>query len=76
MLVVALVVAGLMAYDRREIAYLLVLIWAFIGIGVEQAGTPLVVNAANGAAAIVAVFATLIVIQKFRQTRGPNLATS
>jgi hypothetical protein len=76
MLVVALVVAGLMAYDRREIAYLLVLIWAFIGIGVEQADTPLVVNAANLAAAVVAIFVILVLIQKFRQTQGPTLATS
>jgi hypothetical protein len=76
MLVVAMAVAGLMAYNRQEIAYLLVLIWAFVGIGVEQAGTPLVVNAANVAAAVVALFVILVIIQKFRQTREPTLATS
>ncbi len=75
MLVVALVVAALMAFNRGEIAYLFVLIWAFIGIGVAQAGTPLVVNAANLAAAVVAVFVVLVIIQKFRQPRGPELAT-
>ncbi len=76
MLVVALVVAGLMAFNRGEIAYLLVLIWAFVGIGVEQADTPLVVNAANLAAAVVAIFVILVLIKKFRQTQGPTLATS
>jgi hypothetical protein len=76
MLVVALVVAALMAFTRGEIAYLLVLIWAFIGIGVEQAGTPLVVNAANLAAAVVAVLVLLVVIQKLRRPGGPELATS
>jgi hypothetical protein len=76
MLVVATAVGGLMAYTRREIAYLLVLIWAFIGIGVEQAGTPLVVNAANLAAVIVAVFVILVVIQRFRQGTRTTLATS
>jgi hypothetical protein len=76
MLVVATAVAGLMAYYRQDIAYLLVLIWAFIGIGVEQSDTPQVANAAYLAAAIVAVFVVLVIIQKFRQTRRPAMATS
>ena len=67
MLVVATAVAGLMAYYRQDIAYLLVLIWAFIGIGVEQSDTPQVANAAYLAAAIVAIFVILVIIQKFRQ---------
>ena len=76
MLVVATGVAGLMAYDRQDIAYLLVLVWAFIGIGVEQSDTPQVANAAYLAAAIVAIFVILVIIQKLRQTRRPSLATS
>ena len=75
MLVVAIAVAGLMAYSRQDIAYLLVLIWAFIGIGVEQADTPQVANAAYFAAGVVAVFVILVIIQKFRQTRKPAMAT-
>lgn len=76
MLVVATVVAGLMAYYRQDIAYLLVLIWAFVGIGDEQSDTPQVANAAYIAAAIVAIFVLLVIIQKFRQTRRPAMATS
>jgi benzodiazapine receptor len=76
MLVVATAVAGLMAYFRQDIAYLLVLVWAFVGIGVEQADTPLVANAAYLAAGIVAIFVILVIVQKLRQARQPTLATS
>ena len=76
MLVVATAVAGLMAYNRQDIAYLLVLIWAFIGIGVEQADTPQVANAAYLAAAIVAIFVVLVIIQKIRQSRRPAFAAT
>jgi benzodiazapine receptor len=76
MLVVATVVAGLMAYFRQDIAYLLVLIWAFVGIGVEQADTPLVANAAYLAAGIVAVLVILLIIQKLRRKRAPTMATT
>jgi hypothetical protein len=76
MLVVATVVAGLMAFYRQDIAYLLVLVWAFIGIAVEQSDTPQVANAAYLAAAVVGIFIILVIIQKFRQTRRPAMATS
>ena len=76
MLVVAVVVAGLMAYTRQDIAYLLVLIWAFAGIGVEQSDTRQVANAAYLAAIIVAIFVIIVIIQKFRQRRRPAMATS
>jgi benzodiazapine receptor len=75
MLVVAIAVAGLVAYTRQDIAYLLVLVWAFIGIGVEQSVTPQVANAAYLAAAIVAIFVILFIIQKLRQSRSPAMAT-
>jgi hypothetical protein len=48
-----------MTLRRREIAYPLVIVWAFIGIVVNQMGTPLVVWTAGLSAAVVA--ATLIV---------------
>jgi benzodiazapine receptor len=76
MLVVAIVVAALMAYDRQDIAYLLVLIWAFIGIGVEQADTPLVANAAYLAAGAVALLVIWVIIRKVRGSQTPTLATS
>jgi hypothetical protein len=43
-----------MAITRRDVAYLLVLIWAFIGIAGKHAGTPLVSGAAWIATVLVA----------------------
>jgi tryptophan-rich sensory protein len=54
---VILVAAGLgaaMIFLRREVAYPLVLAWAFVGIAVRQSGAPVVVvTAALGAAAML-----------------------
>ncbi len=55
MLAVAVVVAGLMAWTRRDAAYLLVLVWAFIGIALKHAAVPPVAIAAWVATAAVAV---------------------
>ena len=74
MVVVATAVAVLMANTRQDIAYLLVLIWAFTGIGVEQADTPLIANAAYLAAAIIAIIVVVVIIQKIRQK--PSQATA
>jgi hypothetical protein len=41
-LAAALVIAGVMAYTRRDWIYLLVLVWAFIGIAIKHAGVSLV----------------------------------
>lgn len=76
MLAVATAVGAIMAFYRRDIAYLLVLIWAFIGIGIEQSDAQQVAAASYLAAASVAIFVLLVIIQKLRQTRGPELATS
>jgi len=45
----------LMAITRRDLAYIAVLTWAFAGIGVRQAGAPLVANAGWLAAAVTAL---------------------
>ena len=68
-LAVVTAVAGLMAYFRQDIAYMLVLVWAFFGIGVEQANTPQIATAANLAAGVVALFVILVIVQKLRQSR-------
>jgi benzodiazapine receptor len=46
MLVAGLGLAAAMSFTRGDIAYQMVLVWAFVGIAVKQAGTPLVANAA------------------------------
>jgi hypothetical protein len=55
MLVVALVVGALMAWRRGDAAYLLVLVWAFAGIGVKQSAAPLVAYSAYAAAVLALV---------------------
>lgn len=57
MLVIATVLGAVMAVSRRDIAYLLVFVWAFIGIAVKQADTALVAGAAW-----VATLAVLVLI--------------
>jgi hypothetical protein len=46
MLIIAAGLGVAMAVTRRDVAYLLVLVWAFAGIGVKQAGVPLVATTA------------------------------
>jgi hypothetical protein len=53
MLAVALVLAALIALLRRDVAYLLVLAWAFAGIAIKHAATPTVTLSAWVATAIV-----------------------
>lgn len=76
MLTVAVVVAGLMALRHRDVAYLLVLVWAFAGIGVEQADTALVANAAWIAAGAVALIIALTAVQSWRHPRKLNYVTA
>jgi benzodiazapine receptor len=42
MLAIATALAAAMSLTRRDIAYVLVIVWAFVGIAVKQAATPLV----------------------------------
>ena len=69
MLFVAVVIAGIVTFTQKDIAYLLVLIWAFVGISAEQSDTAQVVNAAYVATAMVGIFVIFLVIQKLGQTR-------
>lgn len=66
MLGVAVVLAALMALTRRDVAYLAVLAWAFIGIAVKHEAAPTVAFAAWAATAAVAVFILLSVVARLR----------
>ena len=57
MIFVAAVVGLAMALTRRDAAYLLVLVWSFIGIAVKQTPAPAVVNTAWVAAALMLALA-------------------
>jgi len=61
MIILAVVVglAGTVAWQRRDVIYLLVLVWALAGIAVKQSAVSLVANGAWAAAGIIAVFAVL-----------------
>jgi len=58
-LAVAVVIAALVSRTRRDVAYLLVLVWAFVGIAVKHPDTTVVATAAWGAAAVVAALAAV-----------------
>ncbi|MBN1486278.1 MAG: tryptophan-rich sensory protein [Anaerolineae bacterium] len=55
MLVAATAIASLMSLTKGDIPYLLVVVWAFIGIAIKHTATPIVTIASWGAAAIVMV---------------------
>ena len=61
MLFVAVVVAALMSWTRGDVAYLLVLVWAFIGIAVKFPDTAVVAISAWAAVGLVAL-ATVVAI--------------
>lgn len=61
-LAVAVVIAGLVALTRADVAYQLVLVWAFIGIAMKHPGVPLVATSAIIAAAMAALFALVSAI--------------
>jgi hypothetical protein len=70
MLIVALVLAWLMAFKRRDVAYLLVLVWAFVGIAVNYSNLPGVAISAALAAVVVLVMAFLVVARKAWQGKA------
>jgi translocator protein len=75
MLAVALAVAALVAFTRRDVAYLLVLAWAFAGIAVKQSAAPAVTTAAWVATAIVLILAAYSGIQTARKQPLPGAAS-
>ena len=63
-LLVAVGISWRMSVTRKDIAYNLVLVWAFIGISQKQIATPLVANGALAAAVLVLVGLVLGVLRK------------
>ncbi|MCJ7625310.1 MAG: hypothetical protein MUO76_17570, partial [Anaerolineaceae bacterium] len=55
----------LMLWRENDIPYVLVLVWAFVGIAVSQANTALVANTAWFASALLALM--VIIITFFKQ---------
>jgi hypothetical protein len=67
MMLVAVVVAGLLLFNRRNISYAAVLIWALFGIRAAQADVAIVANTAVLAAALILILA-LVGYWRTRQT--------
>lgn len=65
-LVAAVLIAALMTTFRRDVAYLGVLVWAFVGIAVRPTDSTLVVTAAWLAAGVVALFIAYSLYKKGR----------
>jgi len=64
MLAVATVLGWIMALDRRDIPYLLVLIWAFTGIALKFPGTQLVAVSAWAASGLLAAAVVWTALQR------------
>ncbi len=64
MLAVATVLGWIMALDRRDIPYLLVLIWAFTGIALKFPGTQLVAVSAWAASGLLAAAVLWTALQR------------
>lgn len=71
MLTAGVIIGSLVALTRGDAAYLLVLVWAFAGIGVKQASAPLVANAAWAAALFVAALVGLTLWRGLRSQNSP-----
>jgi len=70
MLLAATGIASAVSLTRADVAYMLVILWAFAGIAVKQAATPLVATAAWVLTALVALLLVAGVLLKRRRT-GP-----
>lgn len=76
MLGVGLLLSGSMTWRERDVAYDLVFIWAYVGIGVAQAEASQAVSvAAYLAAAILAVFASIAFLRRDRTGRRAATAS-
>jgi benzodiazapine receptor len=65
MLVAATAIASLVSLTRRDVAYVLVIVWALVGIAVKQSATPLV----SITAALAAGFVLATPLVRLPQTR-------
>lgn len=66
MLAAAVLLAGLVGWTRKDLAYLAVFIWALAGIAVEQSQQPLVAYASWVGAGLTAAFLLLAAVRKLR----------
>lgn len=66
MLAAGVVISAIMSLTRADIAYSLVLVWAYIGIAVQHNDTSIVANSALIAAGLIVVILIIVLIRKYR----------
>jgi hypothetical protein len=69
MLVVGACIASAVSISRGDVAYVLVIVWAFAGIAVKHANT-LIVAITAGLMALIVALTLLIGVPRRRQLRG------
>jgi hypothetical protein len=70
MLAAGVVISALMSFTRADVAYSLVLVWAYIGIALKHADNALVSTTAYVTAALILLFLIIALIRKYR-TQAP-----
>jgi hypothetical protein len=73
MLAVGVLLSAVVSFTRADIAYSLVLVWAYLGIAVKHAGTPLVTAGAIIGAGLILI---LLVVAVIRKNRGQTQEVS
>ena len=66
MLAAGVIISAVMSLTRADIAYSLVLVWAYVGIAIEHANTSIVANAAWIAAILILVILVIGVYRRYR----------
>jgi hypothetical protein len=70
---VVLIISLAVISARKDVAYGLVIIWAFVGIAVNQGGVLNVVYFAEiGAVIVAAVIVIVVALSKFKKVKTPN----
>jgi hypothetical protein len=65
------VISALMSFTRADIAYSLVLVWAYIGIAAKHGETTLVATSALIAAGLILVIMLVVLVRKYRSQPDP-----
>jgi benzodiazapine receptor len=74
MLVAGAIIASAVSITRGDVAYVLVIVWAFAGIAVKHSGTPLVAVTAGLMAVVVALTLVVGVPRRRRRMKEPSAA--
>ena len=70
MLIAGAAIASAMGMTRGDVAYMLVIIWAFVGIGVKHVGTPAVTTTTWAMTALVAIMLIVGALVQNRRSKA------